>query len=59
VLQNLSQTWISERIFEKKNKLEKEKVDLFPETYTLKAKCLQISIALSISLAPLSTEPYH
>jgi len=57
LLQKLFQTWILERIFEKKrnNKLEKEKADLFLETYILEAKCLQISTTLSISFPPLST----
>jgi hypothetical protein len=52
--QKLFQTWISERIFEKKknNKSEKEKVNLFLETLITKAK---IYVVLLISLAPLST----
>jgi len=52
--QKLFQTWILERIFEKKknNKSEKEKVNLFLETLITKAK---IYVVLLISLAPLST----
>ncbi len=55
--QKFFQIWISKKIYEKrkKNKLEKKKVDLFLETQTIKAKCLQIFFVLSIFLAPLST----
>jgi hypothetical protein len=57
IVQKLFQIWISKKISKEKknNKLKKEKANLFLETWITKAKCLQISIALSISFTPLST----